>query len=248
MNQETHPISRRGETRFLGWAILFALTFPTLLTYVYFVHLRHASELLQHLVYSGGKIVQFGFPLFWVLVIERRRLKWSWPHSQGLAAGFTFGLLVAVGMWALYYFWLAPAGIMEQAAAPVRAKVSGFGIDDLKRYIAFGIFYTFVHSLAEEYYWRWYVFAEATRIMPRPAANLVSSLGFTAHHVLLLGTFFGYGNPVTWIFSAAIAVGGAVWAWMYGRYRSLYPVWLSHALVDAAIFSIGYHLVRDLMK
>ncbi len=236
-----------GQPKYLTLAILFALVYPTLLTYVYFVYLIDAERSLQHLVYGGGKILQFGFPLFWVWGVAKNRPRLTRPSRDGLLPGLLFGLVVAGGMWALYYLWLAPAGVMDAAAGPVREKVASFGIDNVWTYAAFGLFYTLAHSLAEEYYWRWFVFAQATRVMSVPLANVVSSLGFTAHHVILLGTFFGYDNPVSWIFAAAIAVGGSVWAWMYHRYGSLYPVWLSHGLVDAAIFSIGYHMVRDLL-
>ena len=80
-----------------------------------------------------------------------------------------------------------------------------------------------------------------------PAAILISSLGFMLHHVLLLGTFFGYDAAATWVFSLAIAIGGAFWAWLYHRTNSLYPPWLSHLIVDAAIFIVGYDLVRHLL-
>ena len=73
----------------------------------------------------------------------------------------------------------------------------------------------------------------------------MSSLGFLAHHVLVLGKFFGFANPATYLLSACIAVGGAVWAWLYDRTGSLLGPWLSHMLVDAAIFAIGYDLVRS---
>jgi membrane protease YdiL (CAAX protease family) len=72
----------------------------------------------------------------------------------------------------------------------------------------------------------------------------ISSLGFMAHHVLVLGKYFGFSSPATWLFSVCVAVGGAVWAWLYERTESLLGPWLSHLLVDAAIFAIGYDLVR----
>jgi membrane protease YdiL (CAAX protease family) len=42
-------------------------------------------------------------------------------------------------------------------------------------------------------------------------------------------------------------VGGMVWAWLYWRTGSIYAPWLSHLLIDAAIFTAGYDLlfVRD---
>ena len=44
-------------------------------------------------------------------------------------------------------------------------------------------------------------------------------------------------------FSASVAIGGAVWAWLYDRSGSLLGPWLSHILIDAAIFIIGYDLI-----
>jgi membrane protease YdiL (CAAX protease family) len=40
-------------------------------------------------------------------------------------------------------------------------------------------------------------------------------------------------------------VGGAFWAWLYHRSRSLWGPWLSHALVDATIFVIGWDLITQ---
>ena len=65
-----------------------------------------------------------------------------------------------------------------------------------------------------------------------------------AHHVLVLATFFGWSSPATYVFSLAIAIGGAYWAWLYARSGSLYGPWLSHLLVDAGIFLIGYDLLH----
>jgi membrane protease YdiL (CAAX protease family) len=75
---------------------------------------------------------------------------------------------------------------------------------------------------------------------------LVSSLGFMAHHVIILAMYFGWASWATCLFSLAIAIGGAVWAWLYERSESLVGPWLSHLLVDAAIFVIGYDLAREL--
>jgi membrane protease YdiL (CAAX protease family) len=49
------------------------------------------------------------------------------------------------------------------------------------------------------------------------------------------------------VFSLAVAVGGAVWAWLYDFSRSLIGPWLSHMLVDIGIFVIGYDLARDIL-
>jgi len=62
--------------------------------------------------------------------------------------------------------------------------------------------------------------------------------------VLVLGFYFGFTNPATYVLASCIAIGGAAWAWLYQRSGSLVGSWLSHMLVDAAIFVIGYDLVR----
>ena len=53
-------------------------------------------------------------------------------------------------------------------------------------------------------------------------------------------------GPMTSLFSVAVAVGGVVWAWIYQRSGSLYGPWMSHLLIDAAIFLIGYDLAHSL--
>jgi uncharacterized protein len=45
--------------------------------------------------------------------------------------------------------------------------------------------------------------------------------------------------------SAGVAVGGAFWAWLYERTGSIFGPWLSHLLIDAGIFWIGYDLIRQ---
>ena len=104
------------------------------------------------------------------------------------------------------------------------------------------------HSLLEEYYWRWFVFGQLYKNWSLSLAILVSSVGFMAHHVVLLATFFGWGSPLTYLFSFGVAIGGAFWAWLYASSRSLLGPWLSHMLVDVAIFLIGYDLVRGLFR
>jgi len=100
-----------------------------------------------------------------------------------------------------------------------------------------------IHSYLEEYYWRWFVFVRLRDYLPDGQAMLVSSLGFMAHHVILLATFFGWDSPLTWLFSAGVAIGGYVWAWLYRHTGNLLYPWISHLIVDAAIFTLGYFLV-----
>jgi len=176
--------------------------------------------------------------------VQRRLLRLRPSGSAGIVWGILFGAAVAAAMWLLYRYLLLPRGLMDQAAVAIRQKIVGFGVDTLPAYAALAVFYSLIHSFLEEYYWRWFVFAQLRRLTTVATAVTISSLGFAAHHVLLLGTFFGFDSPLTWLLSAAVAVGGAVWAWLYQTSRSLAAVWLSHLMVDAGIFLLGYEMFR----
>ena len=224
-------------------ALVFALVYPTLLTWLYFIALAHESAAVQQGAYGTGKLIQFAFPLVWTWLFYRHAIGPPRRTIAGVPAGITFGLAVGGGMLLAYHYWLAPSEILASATQPMTDKLTALGLQSPAAFIALGLFYALVHSLLEEYYWRWFVFARLRDITTLSNAILVSSLGFMAHHVLILATYFGWTSPATWLFSIAIAIGGAAWAWLYHRSGSLVGPWLSHLLVDAAIFMIGYHLV-----
>jgi membrane protease YdiL (CAAX protease family) len=75
-------------------------------------------------------------------------------------------------------------------------------------------------------------------------AIVVSAIGFMSHHVIVLNAFFNEAPLLVGLLSAAVAAGGVFWAWLYERTGSLFGPWLSHLLIDAGIFWIGYDLLR----
>lgn len=223
--------------------IAVALAVPTLVTMVYFVLLDGSPALLQQGAYLAGKIIQFGLPAVWVIRLAKDTNRVGWPRAKGLFAGLALGGLIALAMAGLYLGWLRPSGFFTSALPVIRGKVSGIGIEAPGKYLAVSVFYSLIHSGLEEYYWRWFVFgALRTRTRFAPAAAL-SSLGFMAHHVLVLALYFGWANPATWLLSVSVAIGGLLWAALYERTSSLAGPWLSHLMVDAAIFAIGYDLL-----
>jgi membrane protease YdiL (CAAX protease family) len=237
------PISARANTT----ALVFAMVFPSVLTWAYFVLLAGQPTTIPQAVYAGGKLIQFAFPLVWVVAVQRKPLRLTRPRGEGIFAGLAFGVLVLVAMLALYHVALKPLGFFDAPGQIARQKLMDLGIASLAAYIATGLFYALFHSLLEEYYWRWYVFGQLRDQVSTGRAVVISSLAFMAHHVILLATYFGWFSWATYLFAFGVAVGGAVWAWMYHQSRSLYGVWLSHCLVDAAIFLVGFDLVRDLL-
>lgn len=236
-------VSGRAET----WALLFALVFPTLLTLVYFVLLADCATWMAWTAYGVGKIIQFSLPLVWVLALEGRGLGWRRPGTKGLAEGIGFGAFVLAAMLLMYALWLEPDRLLADAGLEVSQKLTRLGVDSPAKYVTLGVFYSLVHSLLEEYYWRWFVFGRLRRLIPLWPAIVVSSLGFMGHHVLVLSKYFGWFSPATVLFSLAVAAGGAVWAWIYHRSDSLWGPWLSHLLADAGIFLVGYHLAGGLL-
>jgi membrane protease YdiL (CAAX protease family) len=219
------------------------MAFPTALTLAYFVLLSGRQQALVQMVYTVGKAVQFGFPLAWTAWSTGRFPRPSLPGRRGAGVGLAFGLAALAGALTLHGAVLRPAGILDgSVAARVQAKVAAFGVTSPFRFVALGAFYSLFHSGAEEYYWRWFVFGELRRAARVRTAVVASSAAFAAHHLIILGTFFGWTSPWTPALTFAVAAGGAFWAWLYHRSGSLLGPWIGHLLVDAAIFAVGYQL------
>ena len=71
---DSQPAAESGCTRdFL--ALAFAIALPTLVTLVYFEWLEDFSSQFQQVAFAIGKIIQFGFPLAWVWLWYRKRLR-----------------------------------------------------------------------------------------------------------------------------------------------------------------------------
>lgn len=235
-----------GPRRTLRWiGVVFALVFPTLITWAYFVLADRYSTGVQQATYLAVKTIQFTFPILWVWFMLREPLRVGRPNAQGLLLGAVFSVLVVGAGWLLFDRVLRDSAAFSGAAALIHAKISGFGIDSLWKYVLLAGFYSLFHSLLEEYYWRWFAFGQLRRLVPLWPAIVVSALAFMSHHVVVLGEFFKEAPWLAWLFSSAVAVGGVIWAWLYERTGSLFGPWLSHLLIDAGIFWIGYELLRD---
>jgi membrane protease YdiL (CAAX protease family) len=73
------------------------------------------------------------------------------------------------------------------------------------------------------------------------AAVIVSAAIFTAHHVIAVSQYL---DPTLTILAAAgVFAGGTIWSWLYMRYRSIWPGWLSHVFADIAVFGVGWWLL-----
>lgn len=246
-------MNKKNKTRDVA-AIVFALIVPSLITLVYFQWLQGSQSAAQQIAYAVGKAIQFGFPAVFVWFCYREKFFNTSPtpervnpapaptHRSRLGIGIVFGCLVAISMFTIFFVWL-PSEVIERLKTMASEKVTSFGFDSPLKYLALAAFYTLVHSFLEEYYWRWFVFDVSRKHLPTWLSNLISSLGFMAHHVIVLGFFFGWQSPLTYLFSIGIAVGGSVWAMLFASENRLRSCWISHAIVDAAIFALGYWMI-----
>jgi membrane protease YdiL (CAAX protease family) len=223
-----------------GMALGFALCFPLAATYGYFIVLSGAESMA--LAYTASKVLQFGFPLAWVLTVQRRPIRWQRPELAALAWGAAFGVAVVVVTLTAYFGYFKHSAFLERTPELVAAKLRDMGLTTPAKYFSFALFLSVPHALLEEYYWRWFVFGQMRRVTPLPWAIAISSLGFMAHHVIVVHQFLQGAWAITLLFSLCVAAGGAVWAWLYHRFRSLYGPWIGHFLVDCVIMYIGYDL------
>jgi membrane protease YdiL (CAAX protease family) len=225
------------------------MLFPSLMAWIYFVLLAPPTatsppSYAALLAYGAGKLLQFGFPLLWVGLFERERLRLQSPSFQGLEWGLAFGLAVGTFILAVYFFGLRDGSLLNETPAKVKGKVAQFHMATPGLYLLMAVFLAGAHSLLEEYYWRGFVFGELERRWHVLPAILVSSLAFMLHHLVILYMFLpGRFLLAALPFGLAVAAGGSAWAWLYHRTGTIYSCWISHLVVDAAIMAVGYDMV-----
>lgn len=238
-------------------ALIFAMIFPTIVTLVYFKWLSDHPSSTQQTAFAIGKFIQFALPVVWVWCFFRYRLKRGRDKTELdtsdsklrkipnwlLAVGFGVGVCLVMG--ATYWF-LSGTELIMSMSQEVEAKVTDLGITSVWKYVMLSFFYALFHSFMEEYYWRWFVYDMLKQFTSVPVANIISSLGFMAHHVVLLSVYFTWTSPMIWLCSAGVAIGGIFWAWLYQKTGTLFWPWISHMIVDAGIFALGYVIVGKL--
>jgi len=234
---DSSPRLARAE---LGVLIL-AMLFPSVATWLFFVVFQQTGG--AQLTYTICKIAQFALPVIWIFGVLRVRPNLRKPDARGVGSGLLFGAAVFAAMMVGYFGWFRQSVLLGDAPAALLGKVTTLGVATPLSFIAVAVFYSLVHSALEEYYWRWFVYGRLRRHVPMMAALVLGSLAFMAHHVILIGVFFQPNWPLVALFSLGVAVGGAVWAWIYERSGSLLGPWLSHLLIDAVLMTIGYDMI-----
>jgi len=221
------------------------------MAWLYFVALAGQGSQVNdalRVAFGAGKAVQFLFPVAYVWLLARQGLgeplRLGPFRGGGFNVGLGSGLLVGLGILAVYAFWLRDSVLLASTPEKIFTKLQEFGFATPKRFVALALAISVVHSFLEEYYWRWFVFGRLRRYLPWGGAIALSSLGFMAHHVIVLGVYFpGRVWTLALPFSLGVAIGGAFWSWLYERTGSLAAVWVSHMFVDLAIMAVGFDMV-----
>lgn len=222
-----------------------ALLYPTLLAYLYIVALpaAGADPRAVQATWAGGKALECVLPLLWLRYADGRWPRPAAPTGRGLALGLGSGLLIAAALLGLYFGVLRLHHLFAAAPARVHQKVVEFGLDRPAAFVGFAALVSVVHSLLEEYYWRWFVFGRLQCLVRVGPAVLLSSAAFAAFHVIDLAAFFpGRFFRLALPLGVCVGIGGAFWCLLYRRSGSLYGPWLCHLVVDVAMLTVGYDL------
>jgi hypothetical protein len=188
---------------------------------------------LGTLLWAGAKVWLFALPLVWHRWVDRQPWSFSPPRKGGFGVAAISGLLIGAIIVAGYL--LVGKNAIDRPT--LAGALEPVGLTRPAVYLAAAAYWIAVNSVLEEYVYRWFVFRQAERLAGPGPAVAISGLVFVIHHALAMSAYFpAWLNAVA---SLSIFIGGALWSWLYLRHRSVWVPWLSHALVDLAIFALG---------
>jgi membrane protease YdiL (CAAX protease family) len=189
------------------------------------------------LIFAASKLWLFALPLLWHTLVDKARVSLSRPKHGGFGIGVLSGLAISGVILLLYAAvgrHLVDRGLMVE-------RLGAVGLASPRPYLIGTAYWVLVNSVLEEYVWRWFCVRKCEALVRPAAAVLLSALFFTLHHVLALQVYVG---PVAVAAcSVGIFLGGALWSLMYLRYRSVWPGYVSHAIVDLCVFGLGAWLL-----
>lgn len=188
-------------------------------------------------IFFACKVWMFALPLAWHFLVARQDVGTLKLSARGLGIGTALGLAICAFIAVAY----VAAGKLLLDGGLIQDQLTKVGFTAPIRYIGLALYWTLVNSLIEEYVWRWFVTQQFQRIVRPWLAVVLSGIGFTLHHIVAMHVYFGPAALA--IASFGIFIGGVTWSGLYIRYRSIWPGYVSHALVDAIVFAIGYTLV-----
>jgi membrane protease YdiL (CAAX protease family) len=217
------------------WALFLLLPVPSLGVWAGMI--AWPDQALGKALFFLAKVWLLAFPLVWRFVVEKRRVSWSRPARGGY--GVAIGLAVAISAFIVGAYMAVGALLIDPKA--IQAMGADTGLSRRSVYLAGVLYWVTINSVLEEYVWRWFVVEKLEDFLGTKTAIACSALAFTLHHIVALQIFL---TPMVVVLAAVgVFIGGAVWSWCFVRYRSIWPGYVSHAIVDVAVFGVGYHLL-----
>ncbi len=192
---------------------------------------------LGKVLFMLSKIWLFSLPLLWLKLVEKGQTSLSPLRKGGLLAGLLSGCAIS-GIILLGYLLMAESMIDREFLV---GRLRGVGLGAPRVYLCGAVYWIAVNSVLEEYTWRWFCVKQCEHLFRPMAAVVCSALFFTIHHIVAMRVYFDW--PATSICALGVFVGGTIWSAMYIRYRSIWPGYLSHAIVDLCIFGLGAWLL-----
>jgi len=196
------------------------------------------NELYSQIFFMFCKLWIFIIPTVWFLYLENNDISRELPSRTGLKMGTLTGLgmsIIIIITWIIFEDSLN----LDEMINTLNSK----GLSNINLYILGMIYWIFINSLLEEYVFRWFITTKASTLFKNDFyAILFSAILFTLHHALALH-FFGFIWWQTFIASFGLLSAAAIWSWLYLQYRSIWVCWLSHAICDIVVFSIGYQIL-----
>jgi membrane protease YdiL (CAAX protease family) len=221
-------------------ALALLVPVPSLAVFVAVPDASGRTPLGADLFYVFSKVWLVALPLVWRHVVDRRPPSLSPTTRRHLALGAGLGLL----MCAVIVLARLALGVAWLDGDDLRTNLAASGIDTPAKFLALAAGITIVNAFAEEVVWRWFVVEKSAECLPARLAGWsvpLAAVLFTLHHVVALDAHFG--PLVTVLGSLGVFAGGWIWSALYRRTGSIWPCYLSHVLVDAALMAIGYHLL-----
>lgn len=196
------------------------------------------NELHSQIFFFFCKLWIFILPTYWYLKIENNNISKEYPPKDGLLIGLVTGVIMSIII-ILTWFIFENSIDLDSMIKTLNSK----GLSNINLYILGMIYWIFINSLLEEYVFRWFITTKASIIFGSEIFGILFSAGlFTLHHSLAL-YFFGFIWWQTILASFGLLSAAAIWSWLYIKYRSIWVCWLSHAICDIVVFSIGYQIL-----
>lgn len=216
-----------------------AIFLPCIGSVIYFV--LFSEYYFAGVVYAVVKLFTVVWPVVSICFILRGHLRRPRAPTREYGRAVVLGVLSGTAIAALMFGLMGTPlrEVVESASGNVKTKAAELGI--LQYYSVYALLISFINSLVEEYYWRWFLYGSLRGVMRTHWAHVLAGTAFASHHTVITTYYFGIGWGL--VFGACVGVGGIIWSMMYERHSTILGSWISHLIVDLALFSIGHMLL-----